>query len=311
MRGTLSLIVLMAAIGAPALGQPSKIDLNTLPTEIKTLNWQSVDLSSASPLDQCRSLMFLNQALDEIGAQTTAEADLMSQFIDVSNLGPQFVAMPAPVDANPLTFQSAQKMALALLRGPQAQSSYATALTGTSADMLTAYQQMYSATCQRKWSAVVESRHQVRAMSAFLEKSGKMQAYNAWVPGAVEQRMKEQEAAVAQQQAAQQAQQSQEQAQMIARQRAQLQQMESQQAASAQANQQLQQALCAAQQNQSASANQGAPAPNAYYPNYYYGGVGVGYAATGAWYRNAAYRGAATAATEARYSSWHGGGVRR
>jgi hypothetical protein len=311
MRRTLPLIVLFAAFGAPALGQPAKIDLGTLPNEIKTLDWKSVDLSSASPLDQCRSLMFLNQALDEIGAQTTAEADLMSQFIDVSNLGPQFVAMPAPVDANPLTFQSAQKMALALLRGPQAQSSYATALTDTSADMLTAYQQMYSATCQRKWGSVVESRHQVRAMSAFLESSGKMQAYNAWVPGAVAQRVKEQETAIAQQQAAQQAQQSQEQAQMIARQRAQMQQMESQQAASAQANQQLQQALCAAQQNQSASANQGAPAPNAYYPNYYYGGVGVGYAATGAWYRNAAYRGAATAATEARYSSWHGGGFRR
>lgn len=315
MRRSFTAFAAVVLAGSVATAQQAKVDLAALPQQIKSLDWKSVDWAAASPLEQARSLMLLDQTLEEIGAQMTAEADLMSQYIDQANLGTQFVNSGVVDPGQNLSLQDGEKIALALLRGPMATSSYATSISDAQGSVLTAYTQMYSSTCNRKWSGAMDARMQVRAMSAFLTKSGKMADFNAWVPGEVEKRTKEhdaqmaaQRAAAAQQQQQAQEQRIQQQQQQLAQQRGQLQQQEQQQQA---ATMQMQQAMAAASQSGQQSGGGAAPAAitdGGVYPNWYYGGLG--YAGTGAWYRDAAYRGAACARTEARVGAWHGGGRR-
>jgi hypothetical protein len=244
--------------------------------------------------------MLMDETVDEIGAQLTADADLMSEYIEDSNLGDQFTAMPPAEEPPSLSMQDAQKVAVALLRGPMAQSSYAVAISDATGDLLKAYENMYTSTTNRKWAAAVEARSDVRELTRFLNTNGKMADYKAWVPGEVKRRAQEAEAAAAQRRA--ELQQQKKEAQLKREQAAlerQNQQFEQQQRAAAQ----MQQALSTAQENQSA------PSSGGYSDPYYYGGeyLGTGAYATGAWYRNAAYRGAATARTENRMSTWRGG----
>ncbi|MBX3359453.1 MAG: hypothetical protein KF745_13620 [Phycisphaeraceae bacterium] len=295
---------------AAAAQQPT-VDLSKLPAEIKTLTWQTVDLSTVSELERIRALMFTNDVLDELGAQTVTEADLMSGYIQASGLGEAFAGFKAVPDPAPLTMDNALQISVALLRGPMAGSSYATALADVPKDELGAYLQLYTSSCQRQWATMGDNRLRVRAMSQFLEAKGKVSDYQAWVPGELKLQAEQQKAAEAQQAAALAAKEAQQQEKQIQEQKQQLQQQAQQQQ---EAMQQMQQSMCAAQQHltaaQQAQANATAMAENTVYPNWYYGGLG--YAALPwyyhNWYHNGAYLGAAQARTDARFSGWHGGG---
>jgi hypothetical protein len=284
--------------GSAALAQPARVDIKTLPASIKALDWKGVDWAATGQLERTRALMLMDDTLDELGAQLTAEADLMSEFIEQAELGDQFAAMPPAADPPSLTMQEAQKVAVALLRGPMAQSAYATQIADATGNVLTAYEQMYTSTCNRKWSTAVEARDQVRTMTRFLDTSGKMADYAAWVPGEVKRRAEDAKAEAEAKRAALLQQKKEEQLKreeaMLERQK---QQFEKQQTAAVE----MQQALSVAQQSQPSSSGSD--------PYYYAGGAYLGAAAygTGAWYRNDAYRGAATARTERRMSGWRGG----
>ena len=304
----------------PATTAPSgPVDLASLPAEIKSLKWKDIDFTTVEPLDRIRALMLMNDVLDELSAQLTAESDLMSTYIDVNNLGAPFVAFQPAVEPAPLTLESGKKVAVALLRGPMSNSTYASNLAGTSADVLTAYENMYTSTCQRKWSTLADTRLRVRSMSQYLQSSGKMADYRAWVPGEVKLQAEQQQALAAQQAAAEEARRAKQQEKRVQMEEKQLKQQQQQMQQQQQAAQQMQQALGAAQQSQyaasqaqaQAQANANAAAENGGYPNCYYGcatGLGVGAAA---WYRNGAYLGAAQARTDARFAGWHGGGGMR
>lgn len=306
-------LLFAAALYAPA--QSAQPDLAALPSVIKSGAWKSLDTSTLTLNQQCQVLQLLNDSLDELSAKARAQADLMSAYLDEGNLGPQFATSPPPADPSPLTYNDAVKIAAALLAGPLAQSSYATEFAGTTdTNFLNAYQQMFQTSCQRKWSELTESRRQLSWMSAFLKSKDLTKSYEAWVPGEVQRRQQEVAAQAAQRQAAYQArQQAQKQkAQQIANQQN---QQLNQQVQKTQAQQQAytQQQIAAAQQVQESlgSAEQqlvvgGSGAVGVYPGAYGYGDLGAG-----AWYRDAAYRGAAGAATEARFSSWHAGGFRR
>jgi hypothetical protein len=298
---------------AYAQNQP---DLSALPDVIKTGKWKEIDPAAVPPQERSCALNFLNDALDETVASTRAEADLMSAFIDQKKLGPQIAGTHPPSDPPPLTFDDALKIAIAMLHGPLAQSSYATSFSGqTDPAFLTAYQHLYQTTCQRKWSELIEAKMHVRWMSQFLQTQNLVKEYQAWVPGEVQKHEQQHQAMIAQRRAAEQAQaQAQEQhVKEVEQQRqAQEQQQQQQQAAAAK---QMQQALAAAQKSQSQSqpSNTAAPAPyddGAYlYPAWGYGAV-TDLGATG-WHNDAAYRGTAAANTEGRVSGWHGAGGRR
>lgn len=306
----LAFVLCLSAGLSVVQAQTGPVDLSKLPAEIKSLKWQGLDFDAATPMERCRSLMLMNDVLDELGAQLTAEADLMSDYIDTKQMGPAFASQAPIDDAKALTIADGKKVALAMLRGPMAQSSYSTQLAGNADDALKAYEHLYQSTCQWKWGAMADNRLRVREMTKFLETKGAMADYRAWVPGEVARRTEAQKAEMAQRQAAAQQQQ---QEQRIQRQQQLLQQQEQRLQQQQQATQQMQQALSAAQQSQ----NQGQSQPNVQvnvgdggYPNWYYGGVtGLGVAAAdSAWYRNAAYLGGARAATDARFAGWHGGG---
>jgi hypothetical protein len=290
--------------GSVAVAQKTKVDLKTLPDTIKSLDWKSVDWNATPPLEQARALMLLDDVLDEMGAQMAAEADLMSQFIDEQGLGAQFAAM-APVEDKHLTQEEAQRVAVAMLRGPMSGSSYATAISDATGNVLTAYVQMYSSTVNREWASAVESRQQMKSLAAFLASSGKMAAFREWAPGEMERQKKDQEAQAAAKRAAAVEQQKQQQAERQQAAQERKEQEAKQRAEEQQAALQMQQAMAAAQASQDSGAAAAPVQYNDSYPDWYYGGLGY---ATGVWYRDEAYRGAAVARTENRMAGGRGGG---
>jgi len=303
-----ALLLAVVLVPVSARAQPS-IDLDKLPAEIKALQWQGVDFESLPPLQQCQSLLLMNQVLEELGAQLLAEADMMSSYIDTKGMGPAFASQAPVADSPSLTFADAEKIAAALLQGPMADSTYASQLSGSSADVLTAYEHLYTSTCQSKWSAMSNNQLRVRAMSRFLQAKGQMADYQAWLPGEQQRQAQNHQQQLAAKQQADEAEQSQQGKQMEEKLQQQNQQMQ-QAEAKEQATQSMHQAMAYAQQQQQQQDQSGGVVVPSYgYPTYYYGGWGA--VAHADWYRDAAYRGAAEARTDARMSAWHGADVRR
>ncbi len=176
-------VVLVLATAAQA--QP---DLSALPAVIKDLKWKEIDPAALSAQERCSALKFMMEALDELGAAGGAEADLMSEFIDQKELGPQFADLP-PGEGAPFTYDDALKISVAMLRGPLAESSYATEFADqTDPRALGAYERLFQSTCNRKWSEVAEAKVQIRAMSAFLRDQKLTDAYREWLPTEIERR---------------------------------------------------------------------------------------------------------------------------
>jgi hypothetical protein len=181
--GRVALIALMCqALTTAALAQVQALPpaLAGLPEQVKSLKWQTIDMKKVTPLEQCRALLLMNHTLDELSANATAEADLMSAYIEAKNLGAAFASTPPPPAPKALTFADAEKVAVAMLRGPMSTSYYATELSDMGPAGLASYQQMYDHTCQRVWSEFEESRHLVRVMSSYLGNSQKLGDYDAW-----------------------------------------------------------------------------------------------------------------------------------
>jgi hypothetical protein len=345
--------VFPAAFATACLAQSQKLpsELAGLPDEIKTLKWPAIDMGQVSTLERCRALMLLNNTLDELSANAAAEAELMSAYVEKNNLGAQFAGTAPPPAPPALSFADAEKVAVALLRGPMRTSSYASNLAGLGAGALESYEQMYARTCARRWSEFDESRHLVRCMSSFLGKAKKLPDYDAWATAESARReaAAQQRAAAAPSAAAARAQQDQKQEAQLREQQLELQQMSAALAAAhAQQRQQQQQPQVASGQQPSGDqtltpAGQPAQAMNGGYvvddATAYgaYGGYGgYGYygarvapgaaAAAGAyaganaaqyhganatWNRESTYNSDARAQTEARMTSFHGAGGRR
>src|SRR5262245_1961520 len=99
-----------ALVGAAfAQSQPLPADLQGLPDEIKTLQWQNVNVNTIPAIDHARALLFMNHALDELNANATAEADLMSTYIEKNNLGSQFANTPPPPSPKQLEYPDMEK----------------------------------------------------------------------------------------------------------------------------------------------------------------------------------------------------------
>ncbi len=297
MKRSLTLALVAASLAASAaLAQPGKVELKKIPDAIKSLDWKSVDFAAASQLERTRALILLDDTLDELGAQMTAEADLMSEFIDQKNLGPDFAAIPEVADPPKLNMQQARQVAVALLRGPMANSPYATEIADAEGTVLLAYEQMYTTSCDRKWATAAEARYQARAMTRYLNTSKKMEEYTAWVPGEVKRRTEEAQAAAAAKRAVLQAQKKEE-------------QLQREQAAEERKQKQAeQQAQAAAQMQQALSVAQDVPSSSGGYDDSYYYGGGAYLGAAGLWYRDNRYRGEAPPRVEQRMSNWRGGG---
>jgi hypothetical protein len=181
--------------GAFAQSPPQRLpaDLQTLPDELKNLKWQTIDMGSVPTLEHCRALLLMNHTLDELSANATAEADLLSTYIEKQNLGSQFANTPPPPPPPLLTYPDAEKISVALLRGPMSSSYYATELGAASPGGLAAYAETYERTCQRRWAEFDEGRHLVRSMTSFLGNNQKLPDYEAWATAEVALRQKQYE----------------------------------------------------------------------------------------------------------------------
>ena len=179
-RVLLPLLILALCAAARAQSPALPADLQNLPKEIKTLKWQTIDLGTLPPVEHCRALLLLNHALDELLANVTAEADLMSTYLEKNDLGAKFASTPPPPAPPALSYDDAEKVSVALLRGPMKASYYATEMGDLAPGTLQSYAQMYQRTCARRWGEFDESRHLVRCMSSFLGNANKLADYDAW-----------------------------------------------------------------------------------------------------------------------------------
>lgn len=283
----------------------SRIDLASIPDNIKKLDWRSIDTAALPAVERARATMLLDDTLREMGAQMTAEADLLSEYIEQQDLGAEFAAHPEVDDSPAVTFPEAIKVAAAMIRGPMANSTYATAHADTPDANLPAYEKLYQSSAERRWAAATESRLNMRSMSRFLRDTKRMDAYKAWLPAELDRRAKEADAEAARQRAELEQKQK-EKAEQREHRRQQIQEQkqaeQEQQAQERQAAMQMQQAMCAAQ----APADSGAVVGYDDYPNWYYGGVG--YLGASQWYRDAGYQGRAADRVSDRMRGWRGGG---
>src|SRR5262245_47092376 len=80
--------VTCVALTTRAFAQAQKLtaDIASLPEDIKSLKWQNIDPATLTPLEQARSLLLMDHVLSELSANTTAEADLLSSYIEMQNL---------------------------------------------------------------------------------------------------------------------------------------------------------------------------------------------------------------------------------
>lgn len=324
----------MLFVSASVTAQPASPslppDLANLPQEIKSLQWQSIDLNSVSALEYNRALLLMNDTLGRLATARAAEAELMSSYIESNNLGQQFTASPAPAPAKHLSYEDAVKVSVALLRGPMSDSTYSGELAGVSIDGLNAYKDMYDNTCRGRWSQLSGSLQQLRYMSAFLQKQGKMQDYQSWAKLESENRQLKYQVQMAQKQATAQQQQAapaQQQGNAIAQE----QQQGAQLAAMQSENQQLQQSLAAAQSTMQQQAATNAQQQQqlqeqqsginttpgtalntpyyGYYGNPYAYGYPSYYNSSSGWCNDHEYAEACRASTTGRINNWHGAGT--
>jgi len=285
--------------------------LTRLPVAIQTLPWKAVDLGTVTPLEYNRALLLMNYVLGELAPVRASDSDLMSTYIDEKKLGVDLANSQALYPAPALAFSDGLKVAVALLRGPMSESSYAKQFSDASPTTLSAYLQMYDSTCQRRWAEVAESTQQARYMQAFLRRIGKLEEFQSWARVEAANREKQYEADLASRRIAGQL-------------KAQVATDSAAAAAAAQLqreNEQLRQALVAAQsqaqattvlpaQPQQASAQ---VAPLAEEDPYYYGGwyAPAYYGPEAVWARDPGYVGAARATTEARMTGFRAAAGRR
>jgi hypothetical protein len=298
-----SIVLCTGALAAAQAPPPTTLppDVANIKQSIETLPWRSIDLSTVSPLEMDRALLLMNHVLNEIAPVRASEADLMSGYIEAQNLGADFAKAPKPPEGKQLTYTDATKIAVAMLRGPMANSTYASQFSGVSAEGLAAYQQLYDATCQRRWSEITESREQSRWMGAFLESQGKLQDYQAWAKVESENRQLAYQLQLEKNAAAADAAAQAAQARAVAEQEEQEKLQLQQALAAAQAQQQ--QAYEAGQQQMD---QQQPPPPQEDAP--YYGGYGTpGYYGSGAaWCYDCTYGNEARTRTERRLSDFYG-----
>jgi hypothetical protein len=181
-KSILACFSLVLAFAAAASAQTNKLppDLASLPEEIKTLQWQTIDPATLQPLEQARALLLMDHVISELSTNATSEADLMSAYIQEKNLGKDFASTPPPPPIKQLGYEDANKIAVALLRGPMSKSYYATEMADSQASSLGAYVQMYDRTCRRKWAEFDEARQQMRMMGSYLGNAQKLPDYDAW-----------------------------------------------------------------------------------------------------------------------------------
>ncbi len=302
------LISILLGIGATeALAQQSmaKGNVAELRQSLRGLKWESVDYDALSALERCRALTLLDHALTEIGAVATAEADLMSQYLEQQDLGAEFASSQTAEAAPARTYEDGQKTAAALLQGPMAESRYATMYQGSDEADLKASLRLHESASRRKWSKSSEPVRNVRGMTAFLKSKDKYQSYLVWSKAESDRRQQQHEQTMAEKRAAAKARSEQTQVERTARAQELAQQRQQEEDSRL-----AQQAIYA----QSAATEQGDVVEDFddyWYPSRYYGrprNPRVQH-----WHRNGANQARAREHTNKRVNNWHrsGGAGRR
>ena len=299
------LILILLGIGATealAQRQRTKDNVAELRQSLHGLKWENVDYDAQSMLDRCRAITLLDHALTEIGAVATAEADMMSQYVEEQGLGAEFASSEHAETAPKRTYEDGQKTAAALLQGPMANSRYATMYEASDESDLRAGLRLHESASKRKWNKFSEPVRNVRGMTAFLKSKDGYQGYKVWSKGESDRRQQDHEQAMAERRADAQArsQQTQEENAARARELAQQRQQEKE-------SRLAQQAIYAqAAANEQGDVVEGSDDDDYWYPIRYYGRPRNPRAQH--WHRNGANQARARQRTNNRVNNWQGAG---
>ena len=153
----ISILLGIGVTGAFAQRSSTKNHVAELRQSLHGLKWENVDYDALSTLERCRALTLLDHALSEVGAVATAEADLMSEYVEQQGFGEEFASSQTAEAAPTRSYNDAQKTAVALLQGPMAESRFATMYEGSDETSLRASLQLHESGSRRKWRKFSES----------------------------------------------------------------------------------------------------------------------------------------------------------
>lgn len=172
----------------PAEQSPTIVRASQL---VKTLNWKAVDWDVLPMRDKCRALLFLTHAINKVDQESSARAELLSDYIDEKQWGPEFLETRGPDEPTAIAYADARRVCAAALKGPAADSRHASDLADVPEATLESYYTFYEKTAFRKWAEVAETRHLLRAASAFVHKKGAWAEYQTWSTAEAKRRQEE------------------------------------------------------------------------------------------------------------------------
>src|SRR4051794_30662949 len=70
---------------------------------LKTLDWKAVNWDALPLRERSRSLLYLTHVLNKIDEESSARAELLSDFIDEKEWGPEFVKSRDPDEATAIS----------------------------------------------------------------------------------------------------------------------------------------------------------------------------------------------------------------
>jgi hypothetical protein len=79
-----------------------------------------------------------------------------------------------------ISYDDARKIAMAFVKSPTGDAKFGSEFDDCDDNMIKGYMGMYDRKALRGFDAVVQSRHEVRAMGLILEKQGRLEDFNKW-----------------------------------------------------------------------------------------------------------------------------------
>lgn len=148
---------------------------------ILRLNWKTVKFEELDARHQMAAYFAMNKGLSIMGTKADARLDLLIDYVEANKLGEAVAdaasTIPPPPD---VSFEDYKKMGAAFVRSPDGSVKVDAELGTIPEDMIPAYVKLYQNSSMRSFAEVVESRHQVRLIAAYLQEEGKFEDFKKW-----------------------------------------------------------------------------------------------------------------------------------
>ncbi|MCE9591370.1 MAG: hypothetical protein K8S99_12690 [Planctomycetes bacterium] len=209
----LSLVAPCMAADAPKAKEPDKKAPLASPFDardpeiqaVRKLKFDDIDMKKVDLKERVAAMMALNSLLGKHGEKATRRVAYLNEYMRTNNLEADYTAYATPVpDLDLLTYDTAMKIAVALVRTPDGAATYGEKVKSLDEATLNNMSSWFDKECRARWYDVVFKRHQIASLCEYLEKKGKFSDFVTWAMAklAAAEEQKKQELAAKREQAA-------------------------------------------------------------------------------------------------------------